>query len=182
MKSINLKRTFALLAVIFLTTAFLITGCSKQEIKTITADTTKKNVTQEQGNQQTPSADNQTAKPLTSAVPKEDKTETTKDTKSEKPVIQHTTISIPTAQCDQCKSNIEKALDKLSGIQSKDVDVDNKVVTLDFDKTKLTLAKIELAITSAGYEANDKLADPNAYSKLDDCCKLPQDRKKNKSN
>ena len=176
MKSINLKRTFALLAVIFVTTAFLITGCSKQETKTTTADTTKKNVTQEQLKQDTQTADKQTEKNNTTE--KEDKTETTKETKSDKSSIQHTTINIPTAQCDQCKSNIENALSKLSGIQSKDVDVDNKVVTLDFDKSKITLAKIESAITSAGYQANSKSADPDAYSKLDDCCKLPQDRKK----
>ena len=180
MKSINLKRTFALLAVIFVTTAFLITGCSKQETKTTTADTTKRNVTQEQPKQETQTADKQTEKNNTTA--KDEKSETTKDTKEDKAKVQHASINIPTAQCDQCKSNIEKALGKLSGIQSTDVDVDNKIVTVDFDKTKLTLAKIESAITSAGYEANGKQADPDAYSKLDDCCKLPQDRKKNKSN
>jgi hypothetical protein len=53
---------------------------------------------------------------------------------------------------------------------------------VNFDKSVTNLGKIENAITAVGYDANSKKADPDAYSKLDDCCKLPQDRKKNKSN
>ena len=45
------------------------------------------------------------------------------------------------------------------------------------DKSKTDLGKIEGAITAAGYDANDKKADPEAYKELDDCCKLPKDRK-----
>jgi Cu(I)/Ag(I) efflux system membrane fusion protein len=176
MKKINLKRTFALLAVIFITTAFLTTGCSKQETKTTTADTTKKNVTQEQPKQETTTADNQTEKNNTAA--KEEKTETTKDNAS----VQHATINIPTAQCDVCQGKIETALKKVAGVKNYDIDIDGKVVNVNFDKSVTNLGKIENAITAVGYDANSKKADPDAYSKLDDCCKLPQDRKKNKSN
>ena len=180
MKSINLKRTFSLLAVIFVTTAFLITGCSKQETKTTTADTTKKNVTQEQPKQETQTADKQTEKNNIAA--KDEKTETTKDTKEDKAGIQHAIINIPTAQCDVCQGKIETALKKVAGVKNYDVDIDGKVVNVNFDKSVTNLGKIENAITAVGYDANSKKADPDAYSKLDDCCKLPQDRKKNKSN
>jgi len=176
MKSINLKRTFALLAVIFVTTAFLMTGCSKQETKTTTVDTTKKNTTQEQPKQETTTAENQTEKNNTAA--KEEKTETTKDNAS----IQHAMINIPTAQCDICQGKIETALKKVAGVKNYEVDIDGKVVHVNFDKSVTNLGKIENAITAVGYDANSKKADPDAYSKLDDCCKLPQDRKKNKSN
>jgi len=94
--------------------------------------------------------------------------------------IQHEMINIPTAQCDVCKENITKALNKVKGIKSFTVDIDEKVVHINFDKTVTDINRIENAITMAGYAANDKKADPGAYSKLDDCCKLPEDRKNKK--
>lgn len=179
MKAINLKRVLPLLAIIFLTAAFLLTGCSKQETKTSTKEP---DVTVPQENsQQNNSSVNTTKTPEENKVMNktDEKTEASQDanTKSENN-IQKTTIKIPTAQCDQCKSNIEKALNKVAGIKTKNVDVDNNMVQVSFDKSKTSLGKIENAIVSAGYDANDKKADPDAYSKLDDCCKLPQDRKK----
>jgi|GEM_PF-970907 Cu(I)/Ag(I) efflux system membrane fusion protein len=92
--------------------------------------------------------------------------------------IIQTTIRIPTAQCDICKENITYALKRVKGIQTLNVDVDSKIVKVSFDNSVTTLNKIERAITSAGYDANNKKADPDAYNKLENCCKLPKDRKK----
>jgi len=92
--------------------------------------------------------------------------------------IIQTTIRIPTAQCDICKENITYALKRVKGIQTLNVDVDSKIVNVSFDNSVTTLNKIERAITSAGYDANNKKADPDAYDKLENCCKLPKDRKK----
>jgi hypothetical protein len=47
-----------------------------------------------------------------------------------------------------------------------------------FDKEVTDLNKIENAITAAGYDADNKKANPDAYAKLDDCCKKPEDRQK----
>lgn len=80
-------------------------------------------------------------------------------------------------QCDICKKNIETAVKKLDGIVSIKVDKEKKVAHVEFDKSKSDLLKIENTITAAGYDANDKKADPEAYKKLDDCCKMPKDRK-----
>jgi copper chaperone CopZ len=99
----------------------------------------------------------------------------TKDSKN----TGHTTIQIPSAQCDICESNITKALKKVTGIENFKIDIDGKVIHVNYDKNKTTISKIEKAITSAGYDANNKTADPVAYSKLDNCCKKPEDRKKN---
>jgi len=92
--------------------------------------------------------------------------------------IIQTTIRIPTAQCDICKENITYALKRVKGIQTLNVDVDSKIVKVSFDNSVTTLNKIERAITSAGYDANNKKADPDAYNKLENCCKLPKDSKK----
>jgi len=178
MQKRNLKKTFALLAVVFITTATFITGCSKQETKTTKNEPDSK--VQQDSPQNSSEMKTENKQDESKSENKtEQKTETSKDVNNEKDnTIQKTTIKIPTAQCGTCKKNIEKALNKVAGIKNMDVDVDNNIVKVSFDKSKTSLGKIENAITSAGYDANNKKSDPDAYSKLDDCCKLPQDRKK----
>ncbi len=83
------------------------------------------------------------------------------------------TIQLPTIQCDQCKKNITKAMKNVEGVNDFNIDVDGKVMTVAYDKSKTDLSKVENAITAAGYDANDKKADPVAYDKLDECCKVP---------
>jgi len=81
-------------------------------------------------------------------------------------------IDIPTVQCGKCKKNIEKALNKVDGIHTVNINIKSKRCLVDFDNTKTDLSSIEGAIVSAGYQANDKPADKEAYDKLDDCCKI----------
>ncbi|MBS1518037.1 MAG: cation transporter [Bacteroidetes bacterium] len=91
---------------------------------------------------------------------------------------EHVMIELPTMQCGTCKKNIETAVRKIDGIESVNVDKDKKIAHVNFDKNKTDLSKIENAITAAGYDADDKKADPKAYEDLDDCCKLEKDREK----
>jgi len=90
---------------------------------------------------------------------------------------EHVTVKLPTMQCSICKKNIEKAVNKVPGTIDVNVDKNEKVAHVNFDKSKTDLSRIEKAITMAGYDANDKKADPDAYQNLDDCCKLPKDQK-----
>ena len=90
---------------------------------------------------------------------------------------EHVEVKLPTMQCSICKKNIEKAVNKVPGTINVKVDKDEKVAHINYDKSKTDLTKIENAITMAGYDANDKKADPTAYQNLDDCCKLPKDQK-----
>lgn len=94
---------------------------------------------------------------------------------------EHVEIKLPTMQCSICKKNIEKAVNKVPGTINVKVDKDEKVAHINYDKSKTDLTKIENAITMAGYDANDKKADPTAYQNLDDCCKLPKDQKEKSS-
>ena len=91
------------------------------------------------------------------------------------------TINLPTMQCGTCKKNIETAVKKVDGISECRVDKNAKVRHVNFDNSKTDVSKIESAVTAAGYNANDKQADPEAYNNLDDCCKLPKDRKEKDS-
>lgn len=81
-------------------------------------------------------------------------------------------IKVPTVQCGTCKMNLTKAFKKAEGINSFEISIDNKLVKVDYDKTKTNPEKIEGVIVMAGYQANDKPANEEAYEKLADCCKV----------
>lgn len=81
-------------------------------------------------------------------------------------------ISLPTVQCGMCAKTIEKALNKVDGVTNADVDIENKKATVTYDDSKTSLEQIESAITGAGYGANDKKANQEAYDKLHGCCKM----------
>ncbi len=104
----------------------------------------------------------------TSNENKEIKTEKTSETNSGEVVE----IKLPTVQCGTCKMNLTKALKKVDGINSFDISIDNKLVKVNYDKVKTDAEKIEGAIVMAGYQANDKPANKEAYDKLPECCKI----------
>jgi periplasmic mercuric ion binding protein len=82
------------------------------------------------------------------------------------------TDSIKTsAECDMCKTAIEKAVNKLIGIKSCNLDVESKVLAVTYDEDKVTISKIRKAINKAGYDADNEPSDPRAYAKLPSCCK-----------
>jgi copper chaperone CopZ len=81
-------------------------------------------------------------------------------------------VRLPTIQCDMCKKTITKALQKVDGVHEIDINIKGKVANVMYDKNKTDIAKIENAITGAGYGANDKKADPVASENLDECCKV----------
>ncbi len=84
-------------------------------------------------------------------------------------------IKVPTIQCKNCVANIEKALKGLEDVQSAKVNLESKLVAVSYDSSKLALGDLEKAIAAAGYDANDKKRDPEAYDMLDACCKEPKD-------
>lgn len=155
-------KNIALAAIVI--AAFLTNGCGKNE--------TKNNVTEKEVTKQ------DTQKQKTESVKTETMDEMQKDSKENKNV-EHTMIKIPSAQCEICEKNLNKALKKVAGVEKYKVDIEGKVIHINFDKNVTSISKIENAITSAGYDANNKTANPEAYDKLDNCCKKPEDRKKN---
>jgi copper chaperone CopZ len=74
------------------------------------------------------------------------------------------------AQCDMCKKRIEKALGLEKGIKSAVLDVDSKVLTVQYRTDKTDSRKVQQAVQSIGYDADALPADPKAYKKLPDCC------------
>jgi|SRR5690606_9856456 len=106
----------------------------------------------------------------------DDKT-TSEKTSGETVAGEVVTVSLPTVQCNMCKKTIADALKGVDGVSDAKVNIADKNVKVTFDKSKTDVSKIESSITAAGYDANDKKAEKNAYDKLDDCCKKPEDQK-----
>ncbi len=81
-------------------------------------------------------------------------------------------IKVESAQCGTCATAITKALKGVEGVDKAEVDIKTKTASVTFLPAKTSLASLEDAIAKVGYTANDKKADPKAYEKLDDCCKV----------
>lgn len=152
MKHNNLSKTVLMILSIFLVSVFIY-GCGENKTSEVT----------EKGN--------------------EEKTEERKQAGSQEMNsgnIMHANIMLSSMQCGMCKKTIETAVSNTEGVNSINVDKDQKTAHIDYDKEIIDIVKIESVITAAGYDANDKKADPKAYENLDDCCKLPKDQKNKK--
>ena len=77
------------------------------------------------------------------------------------------------AVCGECKEIIEKYLSFEKGVESSDLDVKSKVLTVVYNPKKTDAQKIRLAVTKSGYDADSLKADPKAFRKLPECCKRP---------
>jgi periplasmic mercuric ion binding protein len=84
---------------------------------------------------------------------------------------QTVTISLPTIVCSTCEKNIRKAIFRVEGVKDVDIDLDKKVAEVKFIPLQTNIETIEIAITEAGYDANNRKRNPEAYEKLDECCK-----------
>jgi copper chaperone CopZ len=73
--------------------------------------------------------------------------------------------------CNSCKDNITRALAWEKGVKNVEVDLKNKTITVTYNPKKTSPDKIRQAISKAGYDADEVKADPEAYKKLDECCK-----------
>ena len=75
------------------------------------------------------------------------------------------------AVCDMCKRTMEKNLIFEKGIRSVDLDVETKVLTVEYRDGKTDVAAIKKAINKLGYDADEEEAPKEAYDKLHQCCK-----------
>ncbi|MEO6904241.1 MAG: heavy metal-associated domain-containing protein [Bacteroidia bacterium] len=75
------------------------------------------------------------------------------------------------AICNECKNTIESALAFTKGVKKSFLDVPTSIVTVSYNPLKTTPEKIRIAISNAGYDADDVPANPKAYKKLSNCCK-----------
>ena len=81
-------------------------------------------------------------------------------------------VKIPSAVCSECEKNIKKILHSdLIGINEVEIDLEQKIATIRYNPDQTNVETIEITITRAGYDANDRKRDPLAYDDLPECCK-----------
>ena len=82
------------------------------------------------------------------------------------------TVKIKTsAICEMCKERIEKNLALTKGVAKSDLNLDDKVITVEYDAAKIDAAGIRKAISETGYDADEVKAIAKDYAKLPNCCK-----------
>jgi len=75
------------------------------------------------------------------------------------------------AICGMCKYAIEEDLTFEKGVKSSDLDLETKILTVEFNTNKTNADKIRTRITKVGYHADSLQRNVKAYNKLPDCCK-----------
>jgi len=66
------------------------------------------------------------------------------------------TLTVQNMTCAVCKITVKKALEKVPGVASAQVDFEKKTATVEFDPDKVTPATLTKATTDAGFPATVK--------------------------
>jgi copper chaperone len=61
------------------------------------------------------------------------------------------TLGVPDMSCGHCKAAVEGELNKLSGVQEANADVERGTVEVSYDEATVTTEELEGAIEDAGY-------------------------------
>lgn len=84
-------------------------------------------------------------------------------------------INTPTVKCEMCKNRIERFLATEEGVASSKVDFRKGITTVKFYSDRTNIENMKTAIANAGYDADNITANEEAYAKLPNCCKKPED-------
>lgn len=77
-------------------------------------------------------------------------------------------------ECDDCGYNIDTSIRKAKGIRKVKINPDESTVEVTYRTDITTPEQIRIALSKSGFDADDVKADPEAYAKLDGCCKKPE--------
>ncbi len=61
------------------------------------------------------------------------------------------TLNVPDVSCEHCVKTVSGALGALPGVDSVNVDVTSKTVSLRYEPNQVTLERIEETLDEAGY-------------------------------
>ncbi|HUH26127.1 MAG TPA: heavy-metal-associated domain-containing protein [Flavobacterium sp.] len=73
--------------------------------------------------------------------------------------------------CETCGLNFRDNMLKTKGVKMYELDEETKTMTVYYNPKKTNLATIKTAISKLGFDADEVKADPEAYERLDGCCK-----------
>lgn len=75
------------------------------------------------------------------------------------------------AICDMCKNRIELVVNNLDGVKKSMLNLETGIVKIQYNTDVLSPLDIRMAISDAGYDADDMPANQEAYNVLPGCCK-----------
>ena len=62
------------------------------------------------------------------------------------------TIKVEGMSCMHCQLRVKKAVEAVEGVQRADVNLQTKMVTVDYEEGKANIEKVKNAIRETGYE------------------------------
>mgnify|MGYP001173435801 FL=1 len=72
--------------------------------------------------------------------------------------------------CKMCKSRIEKTAFKQKGVKNAEWDINNHLLTVLYDKSKIDINKIHKSIAEIGHDTSKEEAPDEVYDNLPMCC------------
>lgn len=91
-----------------------------------------------------------------------------------KPIVT-TVIKTPNALCENCKKRIEAYVKPYDGILEILVNYRKGETKVKFVTDRINIEEIKAYIANCGYDADDVLAAEDAYKRLPQSCKKPED-------
>jgi hypothetical protein len=73
--------------------------------------------------------------------------------------------------CETCKPLLVTVFENTAGVVSAELDIQKEILTVWYNPKKTTSETLRKVVTMAGYAADDLPPNPDAYNKLDECCK-----------
>lgn len=98
----------------------------------------------------------------------------TAQTPKPKPIVT-VTIKTPNALCEACKTRIESYLKRYDGITEVTVYYRKGETKVKYYTDRINIEEIRTAINNCGYDADDELANEDAYNRLPRTCKKFED-------
>jgi copper chaperone len=62
-----------------------------------------------------------------------------------------TTLSVPDMRCEGCTERVTNVLERLKGVRSADVSLEDKTATVELEDGAVTFDDLKAAVESAGY-------------------------------
>lgn len=73
--------------------------------------------------------------------------------------------------CETCGQNFQANMLKMKGVKMYELNETAQTLTVYYNPKKTNLKTIREGIANLGFDADDVKANPEAYAKLDGCCK-----------
>ena len=89
--------------------------------------------------------------------------------------VQILTIKTPEILCEKCKLQVETYLKRHDGLLETNINYRKGETRVKFLSDRTDIEQLKTAIANCGFDADDVLADPEAYRKLPISCKKKSD-------